>query len=163
MLHTQVHDNAQILFLKLEMEREAYFFLLVQKSCHCCFLFCAVIRNPVQTRRLTSFSFFNAEPVQSRQSTAVLQIPGSDPWKERWVCFVSCFIHSADLVYWNQIPPMHQSWGKLVLGLWCMHQTQTNNYMHVIHIITLTVYNRYRAFKGFILKGYTADNKYFCT
>lgn len=69
-----------------------FFFLLVENSCHCCFLFCTVIINPV-----TSFSSFYAEPVQSCQSTAVLQIPGSDPWKERWVFLspVSCRVH-----YW---------------------------------------------------------------
>lgn len=70
---------------------------LVENSCHCCFLFCTVIINPLHTLRLTSFSSFNAEPVQSCQSTAVLQIPGSDPWKERWV-FLSPV--SYRVLYW---------------------------------------------------------------
>lgn len=108
-----------------------FFFFLVQKSCHCCFMFYAVITNPVQTLRLASLSSFNAEPVQSRQSTAVLQIPGSDPWKERWVCFVSSFIQSADLVYWNQILPCFKAEENWCLG--CCVCTKHRQQLHACH------------------------------
>lgn len=119
-----------------------FFFLLVQKSCHCCFLFCAVITNPVQTPRLALFSSFIPEPVQSRQSTAVLQIPSSDPRKERWVCFVSSFIQSADLVYWNQILPCIKAKENQCLG-YCvctkhwhqLHACHPHYYAHCLYLI----------------------------
>lgn len=51
------------------------------------------------------------------------------------------------------------------IGAWAVVNAPNtdSNYMHVIHIITLTVYICYRDFKGFILKWYTEDNQYVST
>ena len=125
-----------------------FFFFLVENSCHCHFLFCTVIINPVHTLRLTSFSSFNAEPVQSCQSTAVLQIPGSDPWKERWVFLspVSYRVH-----YWPCLlkpNPSHASKLSKISARSVVYAANMDSiYMYVVHIITLNLCDWYSSFR----------------
>ena len=120
-----VKQGHSVFSLSCTTRRVLFFSWMISLCGH--FLVCTVITNPVHISKVD----FNFHPLMQNQYNlaraqqsykSLVQIHEKNG---ECVCLqfhTECII---DLVYWNQIPAMHQSWGKLVLGLLFVFQTGT--------------------------------------